>query len=179
MLNLAVFPCSEIVFIIISFLEKNWVPRAVYDCPLGWKRRKYNRSPVKKLWPYKVLSNLPINQCLFYLISKVFINFSCTNFYFYLLSKVFMTVLHQKIKMTNFHKNMTNDHPQPKFQKWQCSTDFFFIIFICSFLWIFHAPWSVKIGEKPSMWFFQSSMYYEVLSNLPINQFLFLFLSAF
>ena len=42
---------------------KNWVPRAVYDCPLGW-RRKYQRSCVlndfvsQRIWNDRVLQRI-------------------------------------------------------------------------------------------------------------------------
>ena len=77
---------------------KNWVPRAVYDCPLGW-RRKCNRSRVWKLHVPGPMKFCQICQL--------------TNFYFHQLSKVFMTVLHQ---------NMTNDNAPPKYDNWPCST---------------------------------------------------------
>ena len=96
----------NICLVLIDFLTKevfsyreNWVPRAVYDCPLGW-RRKYNRSCVRKFHVPGPMKFCQICQS--------------TNFYFFHLSKVFMTVLHQ---------NMTNDRAPPKFDKWPCSTE--------------------------------------------------------
>ena len=74
------------------------MPKAVYDCPLGW-RRKYNRS---RVWNFHV--PWPMKFCQIC---------QSTNFYFFHISKVFMTVLHQ---------NMTNDRAPPKFEKWPCST---------------------------------------------------------
>ena len=79
---------------------KNWVPRAVYDCPLGWRGR-YNRSRVRKF-------HVPGPMKFFQICQS-------TNFYFYPLSKVFMTVLHQ---------NMTNGTAPQKYDKWLCSTKF-------------------------------------------------------
>ena len=73
---------NQPIFIFICFLRfhlkttwsvpwKNWVPRAVYDCLLGWSCSEVPCTPICQ----------------------------STNFYFHQLSKVFMTVLHQN--MTN------------------------------------------------------------------------------
>ena len=101
------------IFIFIRFLSFHLqitllVPWAVYDCPLGWKRRKYNRSRVRKfhvpgLWSFVKFANQPI-----------FIFISCLRFLWPCSTKIW--------QMTILHQIMTNDRAPPKFEKWPCST---------------------------------------------------------
>ena len=139
---------------------KNWVTMAVYDCPLGWRGR-YNRNRVRKFnvrpWSFVNFANQPI----FIFIRSLRLLWPCS-------TKIW--------QMTVLQKNLRNDRAPPKFKKWPCSTKKSQLFnFICSlrFLWIFHA-WVYQNCRKIKGVIFPKFRASKVLSDLPINQFLFL-----